>query len=295
VDLFSSYHVNGWFALEKAVRGRLPREALLPLGEVELEGKRFPAPHDPGALLALTYGESWRVPDPSFTYHFPPAVKQRTEGWFGVRLDRVRWREAARSSRRGQREPSAFARVVDEQLTEGTTVVDIGCGLGADAVWLARDGRRVLGLDYVPDALRPARNHAKHTPSARFELLNLNDLRQVLATGTRTALDEPAVSLYARHLLDSLLPTGRANLWVLAKILLGGGGTMFLQFQTRLAADGSVQHVRSPLRRSHDPEEVVAEVIRRGGRVLAREELDEDGRRVCRLSVGFGAGGELSP
>jgi hypothetical protein len=160
---------------------------------------------------------------------------------------------------------------------------------------MARDGRRVLGLDYVPDALRPARHHAKQTPSARFEPLNLNDLRQVLATGTGIALAEPAVTLYARHLLDSLLPTGRANLWVLAKILLGGGGTLFLQFQTRLAADGSVQHVRSPLRRGLDPDEVVAEVTARGGRVLSRAELDEDGRRVCRLSVSFGAGGELSP
>ena len=188
---------------------------------------------------------------------------------------------------REHREESSFARQVDGMLAGTTTVVDVGCGTGADAVWVARDGRPVVGLDYVPDALRRARRRAKDTPSARFDNLNLHDLRAVLTTGARLALAEPDVAVYAHHLLDSVRPSGRANLWLFAKVLLGGGGTLFLQFHTRLAADGSAQHVPSPLLGGVDPDEVVAEVTERGGRVLSREELAENGRWVCRLAVTF--------
>jgi hypothetical protein len=287
VDLFTAYHCNGWFAVERWVRGRLDRDSVLPLGEIELEGVRFPAPNNPEALLALTYGESWRVPDPAFKYHLSRAIRYRSEGWFGLRSDRVRWREASRQDRRARLEPSAFARRVDAQLPEGTTVVEVGCGSGADAIWFARDGRHVLALDYVPAALTRARRNARQTPSARFEQLNLNDLRQVLTTGTKVGLKEPEVALYAHHLLDSLRSEGRDNLWLLAKILLGGRGHLFVDFQTRLREDGSPQRVDPPLLHGLDPDEVVAQVTARGGRMLSRVEVDDDGRRTCQLTFAF--------
>lgn len=58
IDVFTAYHCGGWFAIEKWARGRLGRDSVLPLGEVELEGMQFPAPRRPEAMLAVIYGES---------------------------------------------------------------------------------------------------------------------------------------------------------------------------------------------------------------------------------------------
>jgi SAM-dependent methyltransferase len=40
------------------------------------------------------------------------------------------------------------------------TALDVGCGEGADVVWLAERGWRVTGLDFSPVALERARAHA---------------------------------------------------------------------------------------------------------------------------------------
>ena len=80
---------------------------------------------------------------------------------------------------------------------------------------------------------------------------------------------------------------GVANLWLFAKTVLGGGGRLFLEFYTGRAVDGSPQRPPAPLRRGIDPDDLVAEVVARGGRVEEREELVEGGLPVCRLSVSF--------
>lgn len=291
IDIFAAYHCNGWFAVHKWVRGRLPREAILPLGEVKLEGVTLPAPHDPESLLTLTYGEKWRVPDPSFAFDYSPAMRLRSEGWFsGSRRDKERWRKAARQSlgegRPGR--PSGFARYVDRQVPRSSTLVDLGCGIGTDAVWFARDGRTVLGFDYVANALaRATEAAATRGVPARFEEVNLYDLRQVMVRAARLALDEADPVLYGRHLVEALHPQGLANLWLLAKTALGGGGRLFLEFYTGRRADGSPQAPPPPVRRGVDPDELVAAVVERGGRVDSRRILTEDGQQVCRLSVSF--------
>ncbi|WP_424213846.1 class I SAM-dependent methyltransferase [Streptomyces sp. BI20] len=50
-------------------------------------------------------------------------------------------------------------------LTPGTAL-DLGCGEGADAVWLARAGWRVTGLDVSAVALERAARHAEETGTA---------------------------------------------------------------------------------------------------------------------------------
>jgi hypothetical protein len=140
----------------------------------------------------------------------------------------------------------------------------------------------------VSTALTRARKRAQRSEApARFEALNLYELRHVLASGARLALTEPDVAVYARYVLNALWPDGRANLWLLAKTLLGGGGSLYVEFLTRVGPDGSLQHVPPPLLGGLDPEAIVAELVARGGRVLSRDERDEDGRRFCRLEVAF--------
>lgn len=45
-----------------------------------------------------------------------------------------------------------------------TTLLDLGCGTGADSLFLARRGLQVSGLDYSRVALRRARQSARRLP-----------------------------------------------------------------------------------------------------------------------------------
>lgn len=46
------------------------------------------------------------------------------------------------------------------------TALDIGCGEGADLVWLAQQGWRVTGIDFAPTAVRRARELVDASPTS---------------------------------------------------------------------------------------------------------------------------------
>ena len=69
-----------------------------------------------------------------------------------------------------------FARLPDELLLEGRTVIDYGCGDGAGAIWAARKGaRRVLGVD-VADVSFAREKTLEHFP----ELADPVEFRQIV-------------------------------------------------------------------------------------------------------------------
>lgn len=52
--------------------------------------------------------------------------------------------------------------VIDGTIPRGSTVVDLGCGQGTEAVFLAAHGMRVVGIDRMPGALRMAAGLSRH-------------------------------------------------------------------------------------------------------------------------------------
>ncbi len=289
LDLFVAYHCDGWFSLHKWVRGRLDREAVLPLGHVTLEGRRLPAPRDPEAVLAVIYGENWRIPDPSFAYVYAPPIRNRAEAWFGGwRRHKDRWRLAVRPALKtlDTPEPSDIARYVDDVVARETSIIDVGSGAGHDGLWLARRGHEVIGLDYLGNACARASAQATaQTLPARFEVMDLNDLRSVLATATRLALTQPEAVVLARHVLEVLDAAGRQNFWLFAKAALGRTGRVFIEFYTPRAEDGSSRHPPAPFSRGLEPEQVAADVIRHGGRVESEMRSSDGVQEVCRMAV----------
>lgn len=294
LDVFTCFYVMGCFYQVFHVRSALSRAAIVPLGEVTLHGRRFPAPADPEALLEATYGPGWRVPDPSFGFKTPPDARRRFRGWLeGYHVHRRYWEDFYRSKRSAAvpEKPSAFARWVGERERASTFLVDIGSGTGRDALWFARSGYQVLGLDYARSAVDHARNAAEAL-SASFEVLDLYDLRQVLTVGARLAHTTHPHTLYGRFLLHALEDEGRHNLWRLAELALRAGGSLYLEFRT--GKDAGASHAFGEhFRRFLDPDLVVDEVEARGGHVEHREEdhglavyRDED-PHVCRLVVGW--------
>jgi len=302
IDVFGAYYFDGLFHMLPGVRGELPREALLPTSTVTLEGRELVAPARPEELLALTYGEGWRVPDPSFKYVYPQDLTRHMGGyWHGTRAGLRHWNEFYRSANadRVPTEPSPFAQWVAPQVEPGSHFLDIGHGNGRDSVWLAGQGFPVTGLEFsstAQDRAEQLRDRLDAESRAclaelTFEHLNLNDLDAVLTAGARYAFDGRTRHLYARFLLDVLPAATRADFWRFASMVQRRGGLTFLEFRTHRSRGEQTAFGTWGRRVYLNPKKVTAEIARRGGKVVKRvvgrglapfENEDPD---VCRLVV----------
>jgi SAM-dependent methyltransferase len=293
IDVFAGFVVEGTFYLMPEVHApNFDTGVILPLGEVELEGRQIAAPADPEALLEITYGPHWRIPDPSFKFETPHRVRRRLDGWTrGNNTARGHWWPFyfGRSSSTVSEQPSPFAQWVHLRESGDVSIVDIGSGTGRDSLWFARQGHDVLGLDYIPAATdRAGKAAVAEGLPARFKTLNLYDLRQVLGMGGDLAhRSEPSV-LYGRFLIHALEDVGRHNLWRIASMCLRRGGRFYLEFRTGLDA-GVEKEFGEHFRKYLDPEVVVAEIEARGGQIEYREAsyglavYKNEDPHVCRL------------
>ncbi len=293
IDIFAGFVVGDVFYLMPEVHAvDFRTEVILPLGEVELHGRRLTAPADPEALLEITYGPHWRVPDPSFKFETPRWVRRRLDGWLrGNNSNRQHWWPFyfGRSSAAVPGEPSPFARWVHDREPAEASIVDIGSGTGRDSLWFAREGHDVLGLDYIPAATENAGKIAvaEELP-ARFKTVNLYDLRQILGIGGELAHRDTPPVLYGRFLIHAIEDLGRHNLWRIASMCLRRGGRFYLEFRTGLDA-GAEHEFGEHFRRYLDPDVVVAEIEARGGQIEHREAghglavYKNEDPHVCRL------------
>jgi SAM-dependent methyltransferase len=74
------------------------------------------------------------------------------------------------------------AAVDDGWWTPGANVLDIGCGAGEQASWLAERGFSVLGFDYSKGAVERARCAYEGRPGLRFEVHDVTKPLQSLGT-----------------------------------------------------------------------------------------------------------------
>src|SRR6266508_5473887 len=80
-------------------------------------------------------------------------VAQHTQDW-NERFARgdVPWEDAAA--------PPVVVRLFGEHVPPGAAVLEVGCGLGTNALWLAGQGYRVAACDISDGAIRVARERA---------------------------------------------------------------------------------------------------------------------------------------
>lgn len=291
VDVFTCAWVEGVLYMPSDVGIPVPRETMLPLGTVTILGREVPGPADPEALLEVTYGPGWRVPDPSFRYTKSRSLKRRLDGWYGgLNRSRKSWDAFAKKAVGVvPDEPTAFARWVASEHPSQRLLVDIGTGTARDALWLAGRGRPVLGLDYVVSAIRAAKQRSTRKGlDASFRVFNINDTRQTLTLGALLSREEEPPDLYARFFLHAISDLGRANTWRLAQMSLRRGGLLFAEFRT--ARDARLPHVFAAKGRSFlKPADIVAEIEASGGRIVSRKRgrglavLGTEDPHVCRL------------
>lgn len=302
IDVFGAYFFEGVFHMTPSIRDpHLRREDLLPQSTVTLEGRELIAPARPAALLAATYGPSWRIPDPSFKFPHQRDLTRHMAGfWRGTQTGLRSWEEFYRHSDTATltSEPSPFASWVEERISPTSAILDLGCGQGRDAVYWASRGHPVAALDFAPTARRLTRE--RHTASeaaapGRVAPLvthpfNLLDLRDVLTTGAAYSHATTPRHVYGRLLLEELPPAARTHFWILASMLGRAGTLTFVEFRTR--RNGGLRSRRQQGRPLFPSTvRVIEDIEARGGIVVDRDEgrgrapwRDED-PIVCRLAV----------
>jgi SAM-dependent methyltransferase len=129
---------------------------------------------------------------------------------------------------------------VVEDLPPGRAL-DVGCGEGADAVWLASRGWAVLGIDISEVALSRARAHTEDLDASVAERLEFRQVDLLASPELPGGLD--LVSIHFLHLPEP----ARSRIFRALAPLVGAGGTLLI-----VAHDPS--DLKTEIRRPPQPE-----------------------------------------
>ena len=139
--------------------------------------------------------------------------------WKAGRYTKTKFRETYESDTKTEKVswhhkyPTAFLKEATEARAAPTNALDIGCGLGTDSVYLAKQGWNVTSLDFVTEALDATSDRAaeagvevncieadilKWSPGKTFDL--------IVDAGCMHNLDRSALPAYKAKLLELMAP-----------------------------------------------------------------------------------------
>jgi cyclopropane fatty-acyl-phospholipid synthase-like methyltransferase len=105
-------------------------------------------------------------------------------------------------------------------------VLDLGCGSGTNVIFMAKQGRQAIGIDFVPQAVAAAREKAQRMGLSERTHFHLGDVTQLaelglprcsfaLDMGCFHGLSTEGQRRYAKELAAILIPGGRYLLYTL--------------------------------------------------------------------------------
>lgn len=262
-------------------------DVVLPLGELGLEGRRWPAPRRPDVLCEAAYGPSWKVPDPSFEYGMHPGKRQMRQWFGGFREDHDAWVRVYRDSPEiVPRTPTEFAEWVQPSLADADLVVDAGCGMGRDTLFYSTFRPAVVGLDVAESGVRRATRRARRAGvDPTFEVVNFGVLRQSSVTAACLAAYHPGRRVVvARHLLDSMSEAARDNFFAFCAGVCRPGGEAIVQFCTDESDRHAAEFPGLP-KRPMSVEQVERRASLSGGTVGSVTLLDGPEGESCRMTL----------
>jgi hypothetical protein len=184
------------------------------------------------------------------------AVGTPAAAWETGPSDRVLWRPPAYLERMAAHLP----------VPELGPAVDLGCGSGRAAVWLARRGHAVVGVDVLPDALALGRRLAAESG------VRCSWLQADLSVSAEVPCGPWALALAVRYLERPLLRR-------LPELLLPGGVALVHTFRVDRQDEGPPRRVH----RLADGELEALFPVERWEVLDQVEERDPDGRAVAGL------------
>lgn len=188
-------------------------------------------------LVEQREGARWGAPvnEQRFELETPAMVRRRMESIYGrVPLDKVPWNQ--------ETAPVLLRRQVEEGKISPGKAVDLGCGAGNAAMFLADRGFDVLGLDFSETAVALAReNAARRGADCEFRVADvLGDLSEV---------PETFDFAYDWELLHHIFPPER-EIYVrnVHRLLRPGGTYLTVSFSENSDAFGGTgKYRRTPL------------------------------------------------
>ena len=137
---------------------------------------------------------------------------------------------------------AAQRRAVRNELLDafapGSTVLEIGGGTGEDALWLARNGRRVFLTDVSPRMVHRARAKFAGRRGLRAEVAAAQNLEALALDGAR--FDGAFSNFAALNCVEDLVPVARG----LARLVRPGGGAILVLFGTFCPGEWIVEALR---------------------------------------------------
>ncbi len=135
-----------------------------------------------------------------------------------------------------------FLKVFESGLIRGS-VIDVGCGTGEHAIYLAAQGHAVLGVDFAPAAIEKAREKARlRGSSARFKEHDATQLHTLgetfdsaLDSGLFHCFSDENRAAYVRELGTVVRPGGRLILMCFSELETGPGPRRVTQAELRAA------------------------------------------------------------
>lgn len=110
-----------------------------------------------------------------------------------------------------------LGQLLERGTIESGRAIDLGCGVGEEALYLAENGFDVTGVDISPTAIRLADRRASSTESlVRFEVDDVTDLKGDYGTfdvlvdiGTLNDIDQPGRDAYVQTVRTLSRPGSR--------------------------------------------------------------------------------------
>ena len=159
--------------------------------------------------------------------------------------------------------------ILERTFPEGSTLLDVGCGTGTEALWLANRGRTVFGVDSSPQMLEVLAQRASAADlNVATRLLRAGDLMSLAgevgeasfdgayssfgALNTEAALEPPLAALSRLVRPGGRIVLGVMNRWCVAEmaVLIAGGRAKEALRRTRssvsVAVGVNIVEVRYP-------------------------------------------------
>jgi len=243
VEFFASWIEEDRFYLYFALPGVNIVDSLFPLKDVELEGHHFLAPKIPEDLLAATYGEDWKIPNPEFKYCMTPDRWAPFTSFFFSR-NKKQWdeyySEKGTSVQCDEDTNSDIDYTLNLPNSDAMCILDIGCGNGKAAIGLANKGHLVTAIDTSQVAIDQANIIADRNSILSFsaEVVNLYDIPEAEDFSSRN--EGKFELIMANDLINHISPVGESMMFRLAFKTLSGNGALHISVPSHLLVESSL-------------------------------------------------------